>query len=555
MRIAFCIFFIFLSLSCTKQNIYDTLTVDNSLNNASGISNFVVGAYSRLSAFDAFKVALISFFLTADDINTRPLSSYGIRYSTKTHDAFTVETSNFWNSLYVIINRSNYLLDKIDVIPADTAFKARAIGEMKFLRAFSYFYLVRLWGDVPFKLKATNLVDDNLRLPRTSTDSIYQQIFNDFTDASKVLYTKNKQPSTEFGRATKGAAFAMLSKAYLTYASMLKLKSSSVDPTPFYQKAKDYADSVISSNQYTLIPNYNNLWDVEQERNAYQEVIFGIQFTKDNQVANATSLGSEFATMFMPSTMPNVAATGVNKTGSGNLRVQPWFAERYSTGDYQNDYRTDVTFLTRWFNLSTTPRTVITFPILKASTTSNEIIETQPYLGKYRDGKALDARNCENDLFITRLADVILMKAEAENEINGPTTIAYSEFNKLRTRARNANGTTRTTPANLPAGLSQSQFRNKIIDERALELAGEGHRWFDLVRMQAPDGKSMMEYQFDTYLPTLPIGLPIYDNTTRSWLGGRTESNSLPKFRNSFLLLPIPLSELNANDLPQNPGY
>jgi starch-binding outer membrane protein, SusD/RagB family len=199
---------------------------------------------------------------------------------------------------------------------------------------------------------------------------------------------------------------------------------------------------------------------------------------------------------------------------------------------------------------------VVCFPKVRTSTTSNELTETQPYLFKYVDGKALDSRNAENDMPIMRLSEVFLIKAEAENELNGPTAIAYAEFNKLRARARNANGVQRTTPANLTAGLTKDEFRQKIVDERALEFVGEGLRWFDLVRMKGPNGKTLYEYQFGTFLPTLRAGLPTFTTATNTWAGGRTDNTSIVPYNAKLLLWPIPFNELSANpNITQNPGY
>lgn len=540
----------FISGCSLEEEIVDTLTPENSITKQADVTAFLNGIYAALLTDGAFKANYAVIFLTADDLNTRAGVGTNNQYSIKTHDASTAPTSGFWNTMYQIINRSNFLLEKIEPLNINAAYKTRVKGELYFLRAFAYFYLVQLYGDVPLRLKATALTDD-LTLIRTPSDKVFEQIFADLKTASATLLTRTALPSTEFSHATKGAAQAMLAKAYLTFASYQSLKGT--DATANYNFAKLYADSVINSNQYKLIPSYNDLFDVAKERAAYEEVIFGIPFTRDAQLG---ALGSQFAGFFMPSSYGNVAGQGTLKTGVANYGVQPWFYSKYSTGDYLNDYRVERSFLTTWQNTSNPSRKVITYPLLKASTTSTELTEIQPYINKYIDGAGIANSNQENDLFIIRLADVYLIKAEAENEVNGPTAIAYTAFNFLRARARNAAGTVRTTPANLAAGLSKDEFRLKIIDERALELFAEGHRRFDLARMKAPNGKSMMEYQFGTFIPSLKSGIPVFSTATNTWGGGVTEPAALPAFNPKLMLLPIPISETVANPkMTQNPGY
>ncbi|MBN8822548.1 MULTISPECIES: RagB/SusD family nutrient uptake outer membrane protein [unclassified Spirosoma] len=548
-KLVYFIAFLLLSSCSLEEKIVDTLTPENSISTQSDVTAFLNGTYAELQSSNGFKGNYAVFWSTADDINIRPGIASNLPYSIKTQDSSTPATAGFWQALYSTINRCNYLLEQVEPLSINAAYKARVKGELYFLRGFSYFYLVRLFGDVPLRLKATSLTDD-LTLERTSVDKVFEQIFQDFKLASSSLLTRTALPASEFGHATKGAAQALLAKAYLTYASYQSLKGTSGNAN--FSLAQVYADSVINSNQYQLIGSYNDLWDVAKERDAYREVIFGIAFTRDSQTG---ALGSQFAGFFMPSTMPNVAGQGTTKVGVANYNVQPWFYDKYSTGDYLNDYRVERSFLTTWTNTSN--RKVITYPLLKASTTSTELTENQPYIYKYVDGDGLSNSNQENDLFIIRLAEVYLIKAEAENEVNGPTATAYTAFNMLRARARNAGGTVRTTPANLATGLSKDEFRMRIVDERALELFAEGHRWFDLVRIKAPNGKSMMEYQFGTFLPTLKAGLPVYNNTARRWDGGVTESSSIPtSFNQRLMLLPIPQTELVANPkITQNPGY
>ena len=177
-----------------------------------------------------------------------------------------------------------------------------------------------------------------------------------------------------------------------------------------------------------------------------------------------------------------------------------------------------------------------------------------PCILKYRDPNGLDTRNHANDFIIIRLAEVYLIKAEAANEL-GKTTDAYTAFNKVRERARLANstngGAVRTVPTNLRTGLSKQDFRLAVLKERGLELIGEGHRWFDLVRMKMDDGRSMYEYRLSSSVSKTP-----YKTFPAASLG--TSLQSLVYYPRC-ILYPIPNDEFNKNPAvslsEQNAGY
>ena len=566
---------LFLTACSLKEKEVALLTPQITLNTQTDVAAYVNGCYSQFTSFFCFKSCYATFFLKGDEIYSPSVYN---AYSSKTDNDQSTQTSQFWGSMYKVIEDANYLLVNIQPLQIDSTYKARTIGECYFLRAFSYYYLVRMFGDVPLKLQPTTS-GYNVNYPRVSADTIYKQIFADLALANSTLLPYSKLPNAEFGHATKGAAQAILASAYLTYGNRLDLLGNNGSAKTYYQLAENFADSVILSNQYNLIPNYNNLWDDAQKRAAYKEVIFGIHFTRDAQVVSAPGLGSEFAGYFMPGQMPNVA--GVNavtpeivynsngskkdtsslvQTGDNAFFLQPWFVKTYSSGDYANDYRVQRSFLSYWAYQSNEGDSihVYTFPNAIPSQTSTYWVakSSATYLQKYQDPYGYDSRDADNDLFIIRLAEVYLILAEAENEINGPTPTAYSAFNKLRARARNANGVLTTSPNNI-FGLTQAQFRMKINDERALELVGEGHRWFDLIRMKSPNGTTMLEYQLSTVIPTFPSGLPVWNSSTKTWGGGLTYVPSVPLFQQRFLLLPIPFSEISTNPAItyQNPGY
>ena len=442
-------------------------------------------------------------------------------------------------------------LGKLDGITE--SYKNRILGELYFLRAFSYFNLVRLYGGVPIHTSAIK-GESNFYPPKNTVEEVYALILDDFKKASESCLPYSKQPVAEFGHATKGAAQAMLSLSYLTYGNYFDLKSNSQEAANYYQLAENYADSVIISNEYSLLPNYADLWNVGSEKNAYKEVIFGIQFTRDATAASASARGSELAYYTQPSNRNGICGNVTDGLGAGSVKIQPWFYDIYNTGEYANDYRTEVSFLTSWKN-TITGKSYLAYPKIKTTT---ETMETLPYLDKYKDPDGLQARNNENDFFIIRLSEVYLIKAEAENELNGPTADAYSAFNKLRERARKANGTARTTPVNLASGLSKEEFRLKIFDERGLEFVGEGHRWFDAVRMRYKDNtRTMVQYRYEDFYPAMVNKTaPVYNTTTKTWGGGRVQPVNIAPFSGKFLIWPIPSTEIDANpNITQNQGW
>lgn len=539
--------------SCSlEEEIYSSAIADTFAQSEKDVLALVNGVYSLLPTFDCFKSNLNYIILYGgDDLST---ASAAFRlFNERTVSASDRYFITPWRSFYRVINHANSLIETLENSEVGSeAFRKRIVGEMQFMRAFSYFYLVRLHGGVPIHTSSINGNSD-FYPARNTVDEVYQLIFDDFSKATESLLPYGQQPAAEFGHATKGAAQAMLSLAYLTYANHHDLLGDQSRARENFRLAGSYADSVINSSQYSLINNYATLFDVAQEKNAYQEVIFAIQFTRDATAASASARGSELAHYLQPSTRYNICGNVNNGQGAGTGRIQPWFYDLYSTGEYEGDYRTEVSFVTRFQNQNQNADR-ITYPETRRA---NETTEQFPYLNKYIDPNGYQARNNENDFFIIRLSEVYLIKAEAENELNGPTAEAYAAFNKLRERARRADGVVRDTPLDLEEGLSQAEFRLRIFNERGLELVGEGHRWFDSVRMRylATD-KTMIEYRYQDFYPSIPRTAPSFVASTNSWAGGRTQPANVVPWTPRFLIWPIPSSEIDTNpNMTQNPGW
>ncbi|HXH98853.1 MAG TPA: RagB/SusD family nutrient uptake outer membrane protein [Sphingobacteriaceae bacterium] len=564
--------------SCSLDEKIQDAPTPATLTSDADVTAVIQGMYSRFNDPGMFKFLGHNMLtLLADDIYSTSGSEYG-PYAQRTFTS--ANTSPMWNNMYYTISNANSLINMLDRMKLTDAFKRRAYGEAYFIRAFSYYYLVRLYGGVPLRTTPTT-IDSDFYLQRNSVDEVYTQIFKDFKAASERLPVKSAVAAADLGRATKGSAQAILAQAYLTYANKQELNGQSGAAN--FQNSVLYADSVVNSAQYSLLADYGDLFDIAKEAGAYNEVIFGVRFQTDGTARAQPAAGSEYATRFGSSNTWGVSANGAN--GDNTFRVSHWFADYYRKGDYGNglsnftpniDYRNEKAFFQRGYNPNTvnTDKTLgrffAVYPNIPGTTIPGAATDgtiNDPFIAKYQDPGGKDGRNNGNDFFIIRLAEVYLIKAEAANELNGPTTEALTAFNMVRTRARTVNSlpNARLFPANLTtltAG-TKNDFRLKIFDERGLELVGEGQRWFDLVRMRSPlnPTQTMYEYQFKVVLSDatkFPRTLPTYNATTKRYSNANAIyapilNVTVPK----FLLFPIPATELLQNKKfgSQNPGW
>ena len=564
--ILFIAIFMLSAVSCSiDENIIDTPN-PKSIKTENDVNAVIRGLYARFNDASSFKFrGWVMLSLAADDLYSPSAAEFG-PFAKRTFTNVDVEP--FYESLFLTVGAVNDLLKVLDGLDLKPQFMDRAYGEAYFIRAFCYYYLVRLYGGVPLRTEATT-AESELYLKRASMEEVYRQIFSDFQTASALLPLNSNIPANELGRASKGAAQAILSQAYLTYGNQMSLKGQS--PDVYYEKAVLYADSVINSNQYTLLNNYADIFNVSKETDAYKEVIFGIRFQVDMQQSLVASAGSEFAYRCGVGNTHFVSGNAPYGTGTGDVRPMHWFADVYRRNalDYANgdgtviDYRNEVAFMQRGYQ-SVQNRYYITYPNIPVTT---EGTIPSPLIGKYIDPNGRDARNHGNDFFIIRFAEVYLIKAEALNELYGPTQ-ALAAFNKVRERARKANGVSRTVPQDINATTrpgvvaDKSLFRLRIFHERGLELLGEGQRWFDLVRMQHPTNptKTMYEYQLleELIKTSYPKTFPGYNATTKTWSNRNAVYEpalnvSIPK----FLLFPIPNKEITRNPSfgNQNPDW
>ncbi|MEA4976448.1 MAG: RagB/SusD family nutrient uptake outer membrane protein [Paludibacter sp.] len=531
---------------------------DNFIRKESDVDFLIAGIYSNLQGNSGYKNYINSLNFFSEDIYAVTSATYK-NHTIRNISVGDSRVRSIWVTYYQSIGATNTLMKNVTTSKVlSDEFKKRIMGELHFLRAFMYYELVRMYGGVPIRTEPVTGGSD-FYLKRNTVDEVYSQIFSDLENASLSCLNYKEQPAAEKGRPTKGAAQAFMASAALTYACYLELNEKSSEAPDYYEKATLYADSVITSGQYVLLNNYADLFDIGKEAAAYDEVIFGIQFTQDTKAASASSRGSEWAYLTQPSNRYGICGNVSNQKGSNAIRIQPWFYDVCTTGDYEGDYRSEVSFLTR-FKYQDTETYSVTYPLLPDTDNGDRSSpELYPFLDKYKDPTGLQALNNGNDLYLMRLAEVYLIKAEALNELNGaPTPEAYQAFNKIRERARKANGVTRTKPADLTGPLSKEEFRMKIYDERGLEFVGEAKRNFDNIRMRYIDNKTtMMEYRYNDFYKNMPAAVNKKPTFSLSAYGtGKVYTDVVVEWTPRFLIWPIPAAEMQDNvNMTQNTDF
>ena len=432
---------------------------------------------------------------------------------------------NFYRAQYQGIGRCNLALEYIEKmeIGIDGDFtpemKNRLLGEVHFLRAYYYFRLVRVFAGVPMPLKVLRSSED-WGMPRASVDAVYNQILEDLTFAQENLWVKSKYEEADMGRATKGAAQAMLMKVNLYMASPFWQKQGvAKSAADCYAAAKTWGDSIITSGEYSLCANYEDNFTVEGENGP--ESVFEIQYA---EVAWG-DYGEGFG--FTAGSFTQILTRSRNsEIGGGwgfNHPTQNLYDE-FETGDP----RRDVAILI--------PSTAIVDSYQEQSDENyagNTMLNNK--YGMYRDPASVGGGYGKWSLHASRgplnnkqirYADVMLMYAEACLG-TGDAGTAKTYIDDVRARVGLA-------PC---AAADDATLRH----ERRCELAMEGHRWFDLVRWEGVDGNGLKAHM-DAYKATETVEAQSYMN---EFVAGKHE------------LFPIPQEErqLNPTHMDQNPGY
>ena len=406
----------------------------------------------------------------------------------------TIQASNFttlsdngmalymWRSPWVGIGQCNILINGIEqtgYAPGST--KERCLGEALFLRAHYYYVLVRLYGGVPLRLQPYN-PGESAEIARSSVDDVYAQIIDDTRRAADMLPAKADYDADDKGRATRDAALTQLADIYLTRGD--------------WQKALEMTEEVESLGYDLSQCRYEDNFDARV--NNGPESIFEVQFSGNTEYDfwGNNPQSSWLSTFMGPRNSDFVAGS------YGWNQPTEEFMSQYEDGDLRKD-------LTVFYEGC---------PDFDGKPYKSSYSYTGYNVRKFLVPKSISPEYNTNpaNFVVYRYAQVLLTKAEALCEL-GEVQQALRPLNIVRQRAGLPN----------VAGLSQAELREKIIHERRIELAFEGHRWFDMIRLEGGD-----------YALRFLKGIG-KNNVTRE-----------------RLIFPIPQTEMDANSLmTQNPGY
>lgn len=422
--------------------------------------------------------------------------------------AFTSNnTSNAtWNAIFHANFRANQVISYVPAISMDETLKKRIIAEAKFIRALNYFNLAVFWGRPPLVLTPLSPTDYP---PNATQSEVFAQIEKDLTDAIPDLPISYS--GEELGRVTRGGAYGLLAKAYAQQGKFNEAKL-----------AMDWLVTGEGSSIYGLMDNYADNFKKTSENN--RESIYEIQY-KENPAENGDDDTNPGISLNTGSSVPKFLAPPNPGPGYADGGARRWIVslfEQERTADDRRDPRAAASFLYDKTDERGPAFTMVYGQTWQAIYGGNDqrVWFRKLLNDHWKNGESFSS---PNNYRMIRYADILLLYAECLNEI-GQTQSAYPYVDRVRTRVG-----LRPLSVARPA-LDQMSFREQIRQERTLELAGEGWRYFDLVRWG----------EFENNLSVLRQRDPEFTN----FVQGKHE------------WYPIPQSDIDNNpNLTQNPGY
>ncbi len=418
-----------------------SVTIDKVYKTASDYNVAVIGCYAKLQSQVNFYTECCEY--RSDNLSLgAPTAGTQDRYDI---DHFTEKPSNgilssYWANFNNNVYRCNLLLDQIDGANFAENLKKQYKGEAMFVRALNYFNMYRIWGGVPATKHVVSAAEA-LKVARYSDEQMFDLIAGDLKEIVDNNYLPETYSSADMGRATSGAAKALLGKVYLTFHK--------------WTEAKDILSQLIG--KYQLVSPIAQVFDVDNKNN--NEIIFAVHFNKEIE-------GEGHSYWY---NLTN-ASDDTNQTSS--------LLNTFPTGDARKDLITYV-----------------------------QVEKNVRLMNKFYDTKSPTFKTVGNDQILLRYADVLLMYAEALNEIQydaSEGSLALKYLNAVRQRAGISNLTVKQLP-------TQEKFRKGILVERQREFPYEGQRWFDLVRMgfaksvMAENGVEIKDYQLLFPIPQQEI--------------------------------------------------
>ena len=418
-----------------------SVTIDKVYKTASDYNVAVIGCYAKLQSQVNFYTECCEY--RSDNLSLgAPTAGTQDRYDI---DHFTEKPSNgilssYWANFNNNVYRCNLLLDQIDGANFAENLKKQYKGEAMFIRALNYFNMYRIWGGVPATKHVVSAAEA-LKVARYSDEQMFDLIAGDLKEIVDNNYLPETYSSADMGRATSGAAKALLGKVYLTFHK--------------WNEAKDVLSQLIG--KYQLVSPIAQVFDVDNKNN--NEIIFAVHFNKEIE-------GEGHSYWY---NLTN-ASDDTNQTSS--------LLNTFPTGDTRKDLITYV-----------------------------QVEKNVRLMNKFYDTKSPTFKTVGNDQILLRYADVLLMYAEALNEIQydaSEGSLALKYLNAVRQRAGISNLTVKQLP-------TQEKFRKGILVERQREFPYEGQRWFDLVRMgfaksvMAENGVEIKDYQLLFPIPQQEI--------------------------------------------------
>ena len=418
-----------------------SVTIDKVYKTASDYNVAVIGCYAKLQSQVNFYTECCEY--RSDNLSLgAPTAGTQDRYDI---DHFTEKPSNgilssYWANFNNNIYRCNLILDQIDGANFAENLKKQYKGEAMFIRALNYFNMYRIWGGVPATKHVVSAAEA-LKVARYSDEQMFDLIAGDLKEIVDNNYLPETYSSADMGRATSGAAKALLGKVYLTFHK--------------WTEAKDILSQLIG--KYQLVSPIAQVFNVDNKNN--NEIIFAVHFNKEIE-------GEGHSYWY---NLTN-ASDDTNQTSS--------LLNTFPTGDTRKDLITYV-----------------------------QVEKNVRLMNKFYDTKSPTFKTVGNDQILLRYADVLLMYAEALNEIQydaSEGSLALKYLNAVRQRAGISNLTAKQLP-------TQEKFRKGILVERQREFPYEGQRWFDLVRMgfaksvMAENGVEIKDYQLLFPIPQQEI--------------------------------------------------